>query len=117
VASAAIDVSDGLFADLSRILEQSRVGGALDIERLPLAPALIAECGRDGAIELALSGGDDYELCFTVESAARNTVDAIATQCDTALTRIGTVRAQPGLACLRDGVDTGYQDAGFRHFR
>ena len=66
IASAAVDVSDGLAQDLGHILERSRVGARLDVDRLPLSPALTASLDRDAAIVTALAGGDDYELCFTV---------------------------------------------------
>lgn len=66
LASAAIDISDGLAADLGHILEQSQVGAILNIDQLPLSEALTHTLSPEAAIELALTGGDDYELCFTV---------------------------------------------------
>lgn len=66
IASAAIDISDGLAADLGHILEQSNVGAILHVDQLPIAQALIQTLIPEDAIQLALTGGDDYELCFTV---------------------------------------------------
>ena len=67
-ASAMIDVSDGLSSDLSHICEQSRVGVVIDEARIPLSPALKALSGRllQRPLDYALSGGEDYELLFTV---------------------------------------------------
>lgn len=64
---AAIDVSDGLIADLGHVCQASRVGSRIDIERVPVHPAARASLG-DRSLELALSGGEDYELLFTATS-------------------------------------------------
>lgn len=66
LAHAAIDISDGLVADLSHILKKSAVGAKVYIERLPLSLALLESFSYNDAFELALTGGDDYELCFTI---------------------------------------------------
>jgi thiamine-monophosphate kinase len=68
---AAIDVSDGLTADLGHIMENSRVGARLDIRRLPLSPELRCFCDRFALdpVEMALSGGEDYTLLVTVDPA------------------------------------------------
>lgn len=75
LASAAIDVSDGLAADLNHLLTQSQVGARINVDRLPFSPALERAVSREEAIALALNAGDDYELCFTIP--AENT-DALA---------------------------------------
>ena len=64
-ASAAIDVSDGLAGDLGKLLAASGVGGEIDLEKLPLSAALREGFDADTQRRLALTGGDDYELCFT----------------------------------------------------
>ena len=71
IASAAIDISDGLLADLGHILTASNVGAHLNLTNLPLSKAIqelikAGEITPDQAYQAALSGGDDYELCFTV---------------------------------------------------
>ncbi|MCD6040166.1 MAG: thiL [Gammaproteobacteria bacterium] len=66
IASAAIDISDGLVADLGHILKKSDVGAIIYVDHLPLSRALYESLSYDQRMELALSGGDDYELCFTV---------------------------------------------------
>ena len=65
-AHAAIDISDGLAADLRHILDNSKVGATLFVDDLPLSPALCESVSPREALHFALTGGDDYELCFTV---------------------------------------------------
>ena len=83
IASAAIDISDGLAQDLGHILERSQVGAQVEVERLPLSPAFNASLDRETALVTALSSGDDYELCFTVppERVARLETVAAAWEC------------------------------------
>ena len=109
VASAALDISDGLMGDLGHILKQSGAGATLDTS---IAINLIASCAspvyKKGLISLnqqlecVLSGGDDYELAFTAPVSARDAVQAAARQAATPVTCIGRVDAEPGLR-LVDG--------------
>jgi thiamine-monophosphate kinase len=120
VASAAIDVSDGLTGDLGHILEQSAVGAEIDLAAVPRSPALdrvLAGAGRSIALECLLGGGDDYELCFTAPRDAASRIGEIAAGTAIALTRIGTVSAGPGLA-VRDesGVRLPAPPKAFDHF-
>lgn len=112
-ASAAIDISDGLLADLGHILAASEVGGRIESARLPLSPAL-ARLKGDKAVDYALRSGDDYELClcFSPENWER-APEALKRQ----LTVIGVAEAGPGLHL--DGVDCSLEavPAGFDHFR
>ncbi|HZW60451.1 MAG TPA: thiamine-phosphate kinase [Woeseiaceae bacterium] len=117
VASAAIDVSDGLYADLERLLEASACGGVLECTSLPLSPQLLACAGRERAESLALGGGDDYELCFTVPAAGVHRLGELASATGVTLSPIGTVAAGQGLACTRDGEPIAYAGSGYRHFR
>ncbi|MCF6361781.1 MAG: thiamine-phosphate kinase [Gammaproteobacteria bacterium] len=92
LATAAIDISDGLAQDLGHILTASGVGAVLDIDHLPLSDALLAS-GIDRAWRLAVSAGDDYELCFTVPADAGLSVsDGLGCP----VTRIGRITAEPG---------------------
>ncbi len=117
LASAAIDISDGLAQDLGHILERSGVGARLQVERLPLSPALLACTDRDSAMALALAGGDDYELCFTVPPPRLPQVRALASAWDCSLTAIGVIEAEPGLRCRReDGAAYTLTKPGFDHF-
>jgi thiamine-monophosphate kinase len=100
LASAAIDISDGLTGDLGHILEASGAGADVDLALIPCAPSLrerLASAERVLAVECLLAGGDDYELCFTAPPSARPRLAALATQMSLPLTRIGTISANPGL--------------------
>ncbi len=110
-ASAAIDVSDGLFADLGKMLAASNVGGILDIEALPLSLELRELFDVETQRRFALSGGDDYELCFTVAP------DSALPVTDTRVTRIGTVVAGDQLTCRLNGELVPYEDSGYLHFQ
>ncbi len=111
LATAAIDVSDGLFADLGKLLAASGVGGVIDLETLPLSSELRAAFDTDTQRRFALSGGDDYELCFTVAS------DSMLPVLNTPATRVGTVVAGEDLSCRLDGTLVPYVDSGYLHFR
>jgi thiamine-monophosphate kinase len=114
LATAAIDVSDGLVADLGHILETSGVGATVDASLLPLSRV---GCGIPGAREAALAGGDDYELLFTAPPERREAVAALAAGLDHALTRIGTIRAASGLEVVdAAGRPIRVDRTGWRHF-
>ena len=119
IASSAIDVSDGLVADLGHIGERSGVAIELAYARLPRSRALQA-CADEGlARECLLAGGDDYELAFTASPDARARVESIATDLGLALTRIGVVGAgAAGLVsvCDADGRPLQLQHKGYDHF-
>jgi thiamine-monophosphate kinase len=92
IASAAIDVSDGLAGDLRHILERSRVGARVDYESIP-RPAAFGRLG-DPELEMrcVLAGGDDYELLFTAPQARRKELEALGAEIGLPLTRIGAIR-------------------------
>jgi thiamine-monophosphate kinase len=104
VASAALDVSDGLTGDLGHILAASRVGATLDLAAIPCCDELrtmLSGRERDLALGCVLAGGDDYELCFTVSPAMRERVDSIALALGLPLTPIGAITVDPALS-IRD---------------
>jgi len=107
-AHSAIDVSDGLVADLSKLLAASELGAEIDADKVPMSAALAARFENEKALQFALSGGDDYELCFTAPAAAVAELDGI--------TAIGTVTSAAGLVCKRDGEDIAVDVSGYRHF-
>lgn len=119
IASAAIDISDGLAADLSHILERSSdanhsIGAEIDLAKLPLSPALQL---HPQAVEFALSGGDDYELCFTVPSHKKSLVDNIAMALALPLTEIGTITSSSGLSARdKNGALQPLSARGYQHF-
>jgi len=117
VAHAAIDVSDGLLADLGHILRRSGVGATVDADACPATAALRAQPLQRRRL-CQLAGGDDYELLFTAAPAARDAVKAAAAQAATAVTRIGRIASQPGLRLIdAHGQVLDNAFAGFDHFR
>ena len=114
VASSAIDISDGLLADLGHLLEASGMGAQLRLEQLPLSPAYRAHLDKAGW-EPALGGGEDYELCFTVsperaQAFARLNLPAGAAP-------IGDITAEPGLRIFdAQGAPYPARSAGHNHF-
>ncbi len=98
IASSAIDISDGLLADLGHILTASRVGASLYLEQLPLSDAVRSYLSPKNAWQFALSAGDDYELCFTVPPHQEMALSkALAAG---SYTQIGTIEATLGLRCV-----------------
>jgi thiamine-monophosphate kinase len=116
LASAAIDISDGLLADLGHVCEASRCGALIDVERLPLSSPLLALFPPGAAREHALTGGDDYELCFTAPPARREAIDAALRSLGPAPSRIGRIVAGRGVVVRRDGEPFTPAEHGYRHF-
>jgi thiamine-monophosphate kinase len=114
IATAAIDVSDGLAADLGHLLAASDVGARLDVERLPVQPDAVRLFGERQAREFAVSAGDDYELCFTVPPGREEDLRAAAG--DVAVTRVGHVVSDPGLNFELDGARWQPDTIGWNHF-
>lgn len=117
IAHAAIDISDGLAGDLGHILARSNLGATLSVDALPSGTMLKH---RDRALQRAftLTGGDDYELCFTAPAARRDAVLAAAVSAGTAVTRIGQIEAQAGLRLIdAAGAPVQMQLATFDHFK
>lgn len=116
VASACLDVSDGLARDLERLLTASGVGAQVLAESLPGLEALAGQLGEERALALALCGGDDYELCFTVPPELEPRLHGLSEGWDCACTCIGRVTAGAGLKLTRAGRDMPVPSAGFEHF-
>ena len=118
VATAMLDVSDGLLGDLGHILECSATGAIIDVGALPLAA--LRDNGADEALarRCLLGGGDDYELLFAAPAARRADVEALAGQLGLALHRIGELGAEPGTLWLReaDGRLVPGTRSGYDHF-
>ncbi|MDP4157716.1 MAG: thiamine-phosphate kinase [Bacillota bacterium] len=117
IASACIDVSDGLLADLGHVLVASGVGATIEVAMLPTSPALQSAFDETSRIAMQLGGGDDYELCFTALPERARDVIAAAAQADVAVTRIGRIEARQGLRMRgHDGVVGDAPATGYRHF-
>lgn len=113
--TAAIDVSDGLYGDLVKLLQASGAGATLELDAIPCSPAL-RRAFPDSALDLALAGGDDYELCFTAAPGQRGRIRQIASGAGTPVARIGSVTQGAGVICRQDGRQVPYDDAGYTHF-
>jgi thiamine-monophosphate kinase len=107
-AHAAIDLSDGLVADLKKLLDASGVGAVLELEKVPLSDALRSCFDIESARQFALAGGDDYELCFTAPAEAVADLDGI--------TAIGEVTESRDLVCRHEGEIVEVDVSGYRHF-
>jgi thiamine-monophosphate kinase len=117
LASACIDISDGLLADLGHILEASGVGARIHLDRLPVSPAYDAVFQQVGW-DAALAGGDDYELCFTMPAERELAFRNAATRFGVSCSYIGDIEAEPGLRIVEKGGQP-YTPAqrGYDHFR
>ena len=114
IASACMDLSDGLMMDLPRLLRHSQVQGRIAAENLPISGALREFADRDDAYRLALAGGDDYELCFTVPPDNEHRLKSLPGEPE--LARIGELYPGEGLVLTRGGKTWAPTDSGFRHF-
>ncbi|MEE9254599.1 MAG: thiamine-phosphate kinase [Pseudomonadales bacterium] len=109
LATAAIDLSDGILADLRHICRASKVGARLELARLPLGPGVGLE---------AASAGDDYELCFTAPAQRAPDLVALSSALGIDITLVGAVVEGAAITCLNaDGECVDVEQAGFRHFR
>jgi thiamine-monophosphate kinase len=116
LASAMIDVSDGLHDDAGKLLRASGCGADLDARRLPLSAPLRRLAGEGGAREMALTGGDDYELLFTVPARGERRLARLASRWSCTVTCLGIVTRRRGLRWSLDGIRYRFRDRTFRHF-
>jgi len=117
VATAAIDVSDGLAGDLGHVLRRSGVGAVIEVEALPISRVL-ARQPRALQLDFALAGGDDYELLFTAPADADARVLAAGAAAGVGVRRIGRIGADAGLRLLdAQGAELPLVLGGFDHFR
>ena len=97
IATACVDVSDGLLADLGHVCARSHVAAHIDVNALPASAALREAFGEADRIALQASGGDDYELCFTAPADAGADIGAVSAQLGLRFTRIGRIVAGEGV--------------------
>ena len=97
IATACVDVSDGLLADLGHVCARSHVAARIDVDALPASAALMEVIGEADRIALQASGGDDYELCFTAPADAGADIGAVSAQLGLRITRIGRIVAGEGV--------------------
>ena len=121
IARSAIDISDGLLADLGHICERSEVAARVELELVPRSPAMDRQLQSPAALSALLAGGDDYELCFTASPSRRTTIAPLAARYRIKLTRIGSVvrprRGDPLVRVLdAGGRPLTMRERGFQHF-
>ena len=114
----ALDISDGLLADLEHILERSQVGAEIYLENLPISRHLCTQYEQTQAEKFALTGGEDYELCFTVSEEKREEMEQVLRSQGIKVTCIGQILpATSGLNLLKNGKKMALPThIGFDHF-
>jgi thiamine-monophosphate kinase len=117
IASSAMDISDGLCGDLPHILARSKVGATVDVAKIPMSQALKDSCDWQAALQCALSGGEDYELLFTVPENKRGSLEVLLSPYGVPVTCIGRITGAAGKLELRH-LDQPfvYQHQGYEHF-
>lgn len=117
-SQSALDISDGLLADLGHILERSQVGAEIYLENLPLSRHLLNQVSLEQAEKFALTGGEDYELCFTVSEEKRAEMETILRSQGIKVTCIGKILPlASGLNLIRNGEKIALPNhIGFDHF-
>jgi len=117
IASSAIDVSDGLAADLNHILNASACGATINIDQLPLSKGFMQLNGQLDVHSLAMSAGDDYELCFTLQKNKLNTLNKLTNELGVKITKIGEIDKKKGLRLETQGRTVKLPRIGFDHFK
>jgi thiamine-monophosphate kinase len=117
LASACIDISDGLGGDLEKLCAASGCGAEIDAAALPVSEPLLAAVGRELAREYALTGGDDYELLFTVPLARLGAMTNAIARGLGPVTRIGSLVSGNGVRVFARGGVMQFSPAGFDHFK
>lgn len=117
--TCAIDISDGLVADLGHILKASHYGAEIIVDAVPISTELRSYFDAMGAIdwEMVISGGDDYELCLVIAEQHVSTVTSLAESMNLPLTRIGAINSEPELRIMyASGESLTINKSGYRHF-
>lgn len=118
LASAAIDISDGLISDIRHILQRSQVGVSLDVSQLPVSNELIQFLANtEKAQQYALSSGEEYELCFTVPEQNKGSIESALAHCGAKITCIGQIRPQGTFELHNNGQPIDWHLSGYDHFK
>jgi len=115
-ASAAIDISDGLLSDLGHICQASNVGANIVLDAIPLSDAMKKSQLFDDSVHLALNGGDDYELLFTVSEDKKVGMETALSHAGTAITCIGQINASQIISTTLNNKAVPIRNSGFEHF-
>lgn len=114
-ATSCIDISDGFLADLSHILRASKVAATVDCDAIPSHGSL-SELNRSQRLVHVLSGGDDYELCFTANPKHEAKLNEISQQCEVEISRVGTITESKQGPLIRSNEGEALSAAGYQHF-
>ena len=116
--NAAIDISDGLIADLAHVLASSGCGASIELPKVPLSAEVAINPQEYGGYASLLTSGDDYELCFTVSRDKVKQLEELASEHNILIHCIGRIEKESGLRCLdSNGKIVDFEKAGFDHFR
>jgi thiamine-monophosphate kinase len=117
LATAAIDISDGLLADLTHICRLSGVGATVDLASVPVSSIGAKHINSDEGRNAILAGGDDYELCFTAHPNSRDSIEDLTDILGIPITRIGQIKRGKGVSLLHDGKPVKIDGSGYDHFK
>lgn len=115
-ASSAIDVSDGIISDIGHICAASNVGANLVLESLPLSTVMTESLSREDAVQLALTGGDDYELLFTVSEDNKVGMETAMQHTGVKITCIGQINSTNKITTTLDSKPIKINASGYEHF-
>ncbi|XOV77354.1 MAG: thiamine-phosphate kinase [Aestuariibacter sp.] len=117
IANSCIDISDGVLSDLQHILFASQVGATVDVDNLPLSEAVLETVPQEQAYRLGLTGGDDYELLFTISEEQKGNLEVALANCNVSATCIGRINGVSEKLELRlDEKPYEFNSVGFQHF-
>ena len=117
IASACIDISDGLASDLGHLIQASKTGAGIVWDKLPLSSAVIKYIQTTGDWEMPLAAGDDYELCFTLPPEKKALFESLSACLECTCNIIGEIESSPGLRLYKDNKTEALQAKGFEHFK
>ena len=118
LATSAIDISDGLLADLTHICRLSGTGATIDLASVPVSSIGARHIGSDEGRTAILAGGDDYELCFTAHPNSRESIEDLTEVLGIPITRIGQIKRGKGVSLLgNDGKPVKIDGRGYDHFK
>jgi len=118
LATAAIDISDGLLADLTHICRLSGTGATVELNNVPVSSIGSKHIGSDEGRNAILAGGDDYELCFTAHANSRDSIEDLTDVLGIPITRIGQIKRGKGVSLLgADGKPVKIDGRGYDHFK